>query len=597
MKHFTLIEVLSPEHGGLTRAAFRRSTALAALGERVEVLCFNLVPDFSGLAEHVREHSEIGDVALSNFFHALAGSDEAITAQGARHANLSTTPQQLRPVDGLSVSDEEFDTVTQSFRLRNYVDAKGALTRVDFLDRYGKLFFVDERKTTTGQARRMTLVDRRTGNLAYQGGNYAFRLAWIDSLVANDDTVLGIDAANIATVLKAYTRPNVQKNYFIHALHTEAGESPTTGAIRSDRVDTFRSNRTLDNIICLTQTQARHVVQRLVPACEVRVLPNVIPHPTGNASQRDPNLCVIVSRIEEGQKRLTLWLRAFSQAVETNPRLRAEVFGGPLDGKSWDTVTQTIDELRLTDYVTFHGHTENAATHFSRAGFTAMTSREEGFGMTLVEAMRRGAIPVSFNINYGPSDIITHDVDGFLIADGDITGMAESMVKASRNTPEIAAIREAAVQSAERFSPDVIGRAYLDIVEDTRAVAGERRKFAETHMRVERIVSDANGQTITVAGTWPAADMPRLASVELVATDHHTVLTQTVRADHVDEQPERIEATFTITPALFEGLGRKDITGWIRLRGERSAHDIRPAWPESWSARPGLSPSNQFNLR
>ncbi|QDH86413.1 hypothetical protein AGM16_0028 [Brevibacterium phage AGM16] len=170
LKHFTLIEVLSPEHGGLTRAAFRRSTALAALGERVEVLCFNLVPDFSGLAEHVREHSEIGDVALSNFFHALAGSDEAITAQGARHANLSTTPQQLRPVDGMTVSDEEFDTVTQSLRLRNYVDAKGALTRVDFLDRYGKLFFVDERKTTTGQARRMTLVDRRTGNLAYQGG-------------------------------------------------------------------------------------------------------------------------------------------------------------------------------------------------------------------------------------------------------------------------------------------------------------------------------------------------------------------------------------------------------------------------------------------
>lgn len=597
LKHYTLIEVLSPEHGGLTRAAFRRSTALKALGEHVEVLCFNLVPDFTDLAKHVRENSEIGDVPLRNFFHALACSDEAINSLGAGHANLSASPQQFRPIDKLTVSDECFSTTTQSYRLRNYVDEKGTVTRVDFVDRDEKLFFVDERRANTGLPRRMTLVDRRTGRPVNQGGNYAFRLAWIDSLVANDETVLGIDAANIATVLKGYTRANVQKNYFIHALHMESGQDPIRGKIRADRIETFRSSRTLDNIICLTQSQAHHLVQRLDPSCAVRVLPNVIPPAIDNNADRDPNLCVIISRIEEGQKRLTVWLRAFAQAVETNQKLRADVFGGPLKGKSWDAVTRTIDELGLGEYVTFYGHTENAATQFSRAGFTVMTSREEGFGMTLVEAMRRGAIPISFDINYGPSEIITHGTDGYLIADGDVDAIAERMVRASHNGPEIRSMRDAAIRSSERFAPNVIGRAYLDIVRETRALAGDRRRLSEVQMSVERIVSDANGQAITVAGRWPAGDIPRLTGIELVATDHHTLLTQTVRADHVHERAGRIEATFTITPALFDGLGRKDVTGWVRLRCEPSANDIRPVWPEAWTARPGLSPSNRFNLR
>lgn len=597
MRHYTVIDILSEEHGGLTRAAFRRSTALRSLGETVEVLCFNLIPDFKTMAEHIRTTSEIGDVPLSNFFHDLIYNDSAITAEGAARAKLSAAPDPFYPIDGLTVEDERFSTPTQSYRLRNYVDESNTVTRVDFIDRDEKLFFVDERKANTKRPRRMTFIERRSGVPIYQGGNYAFREAWIDSMIGEDEVALGIDAASLATALRGYTRPNVQKNYFIHSLHTATGEDPITGAIRPDRVETFRSHRTLDNIISLTRSQARHIQERLDPACEVRVLPNVIPQATEAGLDRDPNLCVIVSRISEAQKRLTLWLQAFSKALETNPKLRAEVFGGPLAGESWDKLTRTIDELGLNEKVTFHGHTDDAASQFSRAGFTALTSREEGFGMTLVEAMRRGTVPISFDINYGPSDIITDGVDGFLVANGDVDGMAEAMVRSSRNGPEITAMREAAVTSAERFSPDVIGRAYREIVEDTRAVSGERRNLAAARVTVERIVSDSKGQSIVVKGVWPNGDSPRLTGVELVATDHHTVLTRTVSANRVDNLPDGVEASFTIVPGLFKGLGRKDITGWVRLRGARGTYDLRPAWPDTWVSRPGLSPSNQFNLR
>lgn len=598
MKHYTLIKVLEKDHGGLTRAAFRRSTALRALGESVEVLSFNIIPDLRDVADYVRKNSELGDVPLRNLFHDLTYNDDAIRPMGAQRAKLSSDVAPLHPADHLTVDEQPFATATQAFRLRNYRDAKGVVTRVDFLNRHGKIFLIDERKANTGRPRRFTVVNQHTGEHAYQGGNYALQLAWIDSIVGNDEVALGIDGAELATVMKGYTKPNVIKNYFMHALHTEVGEHPTTGALRKDRVDALRSARTLDNIVCLTETQANDVRKRLIPACDVRVLPNIIatPAPAPSDRPRDPNLCVIVSRMDEGAKRLSLWLEAFSAARRENPKLHASVYGGPLDGWSWDTVQATRDRLNLSQAVTFHGHEHNAAKHFYRAGFTVLSSKHEGFGMTLPEAMSRGAIPVAFDINYGPSDIISNAVDGFLVPDGDTDALASAIVRASR-IPTNDGMRDAAMRSARRYTPESIGKAYLDLVADTKTVSGERRKLSDARLQVDSISADADGQSISVRGTWSPGDFPRLTSVELVATDHHTVRSCVVPAASFDQDSTGLLARFDIRESLFDGLGRKDVTGWVRLRGQRGAQDFRPSWSAQWSAWPGLSPTNQFNLR
>ncbi|PHZ58341.1 hypothetical protein CRG86_009685 [Photobacterium leiognathi] len=46
-----------------------------------------------------------------------------------------------------------------------------------------------------------------------------------------------------------------------------------------------------------------------------------------------------------------------------------------------------------------------------------IASKTEGFGLTIIEAMSQKCIPISFDCDFGPRNIINNNVDGFLCED------------------------------------------------------------------------------------------------------------------------------------------------------------------------------------
>lgn len=96
------------------------------------------------------------------------------------------------------------------------------------------------------------------------------------------------------------------------------------------------------------------------------------------------------------------------------------------DGEDREKLLGLIKEkgLRAAELV---GRVPNMEEWYDRSAFYALPSREEGFGMVLIEAMSRGRAAVSFACTAGPGEIISDGENGFLVPEGDAAAFAERM--------------------------------------------------------------------------------------------------------------------------------------------------------------------------
>ena len=77
--------------------------------------------------------------------------------------------------------------------------------------------------------------------------------------------------------------------------------------------------------------------------------------------------------------------------------------------------------------VDFIGNVTDIESYYEKAAFFVLPSRNEGFGMVLIEAMAYGKPVVSFSCKAGPRDIVTDGVDGFLVPTGNYRVFASKM--------------------------------------------------------------------------------------------------------------------------------------------------------------------------
>jgi glycosyltransferase involved in cell wall biosynthesis len=97
------------------------------------------------------------------------------------------------------------------------------------------------------------------------------------------------------------------------------------------------------------------------------------------------------------------------------------------EGKLRKKLEQQIEEKNLIDRVHLLGFRDDIHALMKSANCFVLSSRYEGFGNVIVEAMACECPVISFDCEYGPSEIIRHNVDGLLVPTKNIAELANSI--------------------------------------------------------------------------------------------------------------------------------------------------------------------------
>ena len=165
-----------------------------------------------------------------------------------------------------------------------------------------------------------------------------------------------------------------------------------------------------------------------------------------------PKRIIAVGRLQ-AQKGFDLLIQSWQLIAARHPDWQLVVYG---HGGDLQKLQQQLEKAGLTSSMTFAGTTDNIYKEYQDSAFYVMSSRYEGWGLVLVEAMSCGLPCVSFDCPYGPSDIIRDGEDGFLVENGNIQQLAEKMELLINNKELRERLGVRARLNAARFTSDNI---------------------------------------------------------------------------------------------------------------------------------------------
>lgn len=172
----------------------------------------------------------------------------------------------------------------------------------------------------------------------------------------------------------------------------------------------------------------------------------------------DNKVIISAGRFVES-KRFDLLIDAFSKIADRYPDWCLKIFG---TGEFRDELVTKILANGLENQIFLCPNTKQMLTELSKASLFAFTSQEEGFGMVLVEAMSVGLPCIAFDCD-GPHEIITHEIDGFLIPLGETTEFAKKLEALMKNKELRKVMGRRAIKNVERYSIKRIGHNFEDL--------------------------------------------------------------------------------------------------------------------------------------
>ena len=208
----------------------------------------------------------------------------------------------------------------------------------------------------------------------------------------------------------------------------------------------LKNIRKADVVVALTEGDAKEW-RKYHPS--VVTIPNIVHLDQGEVSSVIAKKVIFVGRFDY-QKRVQEAIRIWSKVRQKYPDWMLEIYGEGELQKEIETDANRVGGIRINP------PTCRIFDCYRDSSILMSTSLFEPFGLVIPEAMSCGIPVIAYDCPYGPADIISDGVDGFLIKQDDINAFVEKLSMLMSNKELRKRMGDVGLQAAHRFEASQI---------------------------------------------------------------------------------------------------------------------------------------------
>ena len=174
----------------------------------------------------------------------------------------------------------------------------------------------------------------------------------------------------------------------------------------------------------IAQTDGAYkILSRQFPKTKIFKIPNIINNESieYNFKGKKESIIITAGRLIRS-KQIDHAIMAFSKL--NAPSWKLFIIG---EGPEKNYLKSLVKKFDIESSVYFIGNVKNIQSYFKKSEIFIFSSAHEGFPNVLLEAMATPLACVSYNCEFGPSELIINEKNGYLIENGNIKELKEKL--------------------------------------------------------------------------------------------------------------------------------------------------------------------------
>lgn len=505
-KVFMLVWDMDIYKGGINRVMLQRSAMLAEKYD-VELLTLDFKMNYNEISKKLLEmgrlHPQVIIKNVHDYYKTKFSSKDQIDDKQVTYFKHQTQLYE----EGYEVQDNEIKSknCARYFKNGQYIkykkwDDEGYLTHIDYFNEnryricreyfmknghmYKKTFFsyntnkpVQDLFYTTdgkcflnkwydpekGSITNVFLINPSTKKATKFNSNHEFNRYWLKelSMLSPTKPIVICDGPGSAKIPLELSNDYIYKIFVIHSNHYKKPYIPGS-QIKENHIDMLENIKKMDALVLLTDTQKKHIIEQFGNYNNIHVIPHFIkPFKKEKLKTKDEKLVTMVARYHP-EKRIDAAILAFKEVIRQKPDARLEIYG---EGNDRKRLTELINENGLQNHVFLKGYVNEVETVFSKSIVSLLTSYYEGFSLVILESMASKTPVISFDVPYGPKEIIVDGENGYLIKNGEIKSLAEKIIYLLKNPKKAGKMGENAYHYVlNKYSHENQEKYWLDLL-------------------------------------------------------------------------------------------------------------------------------------